>query len=132
MKVENLGGQPKRTRAKLPPSIPITRDQRADLTDLIYEEACLSQHNIQPQYMIDLMDGPTLHQWIMNKRRKERHDLYSRYLTADRTGDAKEAQAAAAGFQSLFESHDTRNAAEAAFTTTNSRKKKDFALERIQ
>lgn len=79
--------------------------------------------------MIDLMDGPSLHQWIMKKRRKERHDLYSRYLTADRTGDAREAQAGAAGMQSgFFESHDTP--AEAAFNTTYSRKK-DLAMQRM-
>ena len=39
---------------------------------MIVDEGELSNHNIMPQYMIDLLDGPALHDWIMKKRFRDR------------------------------------------------------------
>lgn len=55
----------------MPAPIGLSRDQRADIADAIVEHGNLSKFNIQPEYMVELLDAHEMSDWILEKREKD-------------------------------------------------------------
>jgi hypothetical protein len=62
----------------MPAPIGLSRDQRADIADAIVEHGNLSKFNIQPEYMVELLDAHEMSNWILEKREKDRTSRVSR------------------------------------------------------
>ena len=74
----------------MPAPIGLSRHQRADIADAIVEHGNLSKFNIQPEYMVELLDAHEMSDWILEKREKDRTSRVSRVSYGRRSDNRNE------------------------------------------
>lgn len=74
----------------MPAPIGLSRDQRADIADAIVEHGNLSKFNIQPEYMVELLDAHEMSNWILERRERDRNSRVSRVSYGRRSGQSRD------------------------------------------